>query len=198
MNIEKKLAALEKEIINQADDECKKIREDYELKKDELVAKLELELLAEIYNSIQKEKRRISKEKNNRVLAFSSDAKRKLSLQREKMIDQIFEDVEKKVSAFVESAEYPDYLKKNIDFALSVFQNEKITLILSKNDQKYADELKNYNPYVENVEITADDILGGLRAVGLTSGKIYDNTLKNAIAVERRNFLKNNKLGITG
>jgi vacuolar-type H+-ATPase subunit E/Vma4 len=195
MNIEKKLAALEKEIINQAGDECKNIREDYELKKDELVAKQEIELFSEIYNSIQKEKRRVSKEKNNRILAFSSDTKRKLSLQREKIIDQIFEDVEKKVSAFVESSEYPAYLKKNVDFALSVFHNEKISLILSKNDQKYADELKNYNAAVENVEISLDDVIGGLRAVGLTSGKIYDNTLKNAISAERRNFLKNNKLG---
>ena len=188
MNINKKLEALEKEIISQAEDECSKIKEEYEHKKNEMVSKQELIILSDAYNHIQRVKRQILKDKNNHVLSVSSEYKHKLSTMREGMIGDLFLDVKKKLSEFTKTDNYFTYLKNTIESVLVAFENEELTLVLYKDDKDYKDELSRLNG-ISKIEFTLDENIGGFIIKSQT--KTYDNTFKTLLERERKDFLKN-------
>ena len=188
MNIDKKLENLEKEIISQAEDECDKLREEYENKKNDMVSRQELIILSDAYNHIQKEKRQILKDKNNRILAASSEYRHKLANMRENMIDELFLDIKKRISDFTKSENYLAYLKNTIESVLSAFPNEKVSLVLYKDDRDYKDTLLKIEG-VEEVSFTLEDNIGGFMVKGQTKG--YDNTFKTLLERERKDFLKN-------
>jgi vacuolar-type H+-ATPase subunit E/Vma4 len=194
MNIEKKLELLEKEIMIQAQDECRAILEKYENKKNDMISKCELSLYDSIYSDIQKEKKHIQKEKNSRILAVSYDNKQKFATKREELINEIFFLVNKKVNSFINSDEYISYLYKKVDMVNSLYENEEIEIFINKSDEKYKISLMDYNKKIVSVQISKDDIKGGIIFKGLKSGKVFDNSMKSIIAYERNNFLKSNNL----
>ena len=188
MNIDKKLESLEKEIISQAEDECAKIKEEYEHKKADVVGKQELIILSDAYNYIQRVKRQLLKEKNNRILSDTSEYRHKLSTMRERMIDDLFFEVKKRLVDFTESDDYFSYLKSELESILAAFSDEEVKLILCKDDKNYKEGLLALKG-VSEVEFTLSENIGGFIIKGQT--KIYDNTFKTLLERERKDFLKN-------
>ena len=188
MNINKKLEALEKEIISQAEDECFRIKEEYEHKKSDMVSKQELIILSDAYNYIQKVKRQVLKDKNNRILSVTSEYKHKLSAMRETAIDDLFLDIKKKLVDFTRSEAYFSYLKNEIESVLAAFPNEEVTLVLYKDDKDYKSKLSRIKG-VSEVEFTLSESIGGFIIKGQT--KTYDNTFRTLLERERKDFLKN-------
>jgi vacuolar-type H+-ATPase subunit E/Vma4 len=194
MNIEKKLENLEKEIMIQAKDECSIILEEYETKKNDMISKFELVIYDNIYSSIQKEKRRLQKEKNSRILAVSYENKQKIASKREELVNGIFSEINDKVDSYINSEAYLGFLYKVVDKVATLYKNEQIQVTINKADQKYQQNLMDYNKKIVSVDLSLEDIKGGIIFKGLTTGKIFDNSLKSIITFERNNFLKSNKL----
>jgi vacuolar-type H+-ATPase subunit E/Vma4 len=76
----------------------------------------------------------------------------------------------------------------------SLYENEEIEIFINKSDEKYKISLMDYNKKIVSVQISKDDIKGGIIFKGLKSGKVFDNSMKSIIAYERNNFLKSNNL----
>jgi len=188
MNVDKKLEALEKEIISHAEDECVGIKEEYERKKSDMVSKQELIILSDAYNHIQKIKRQLMKDKNNRILSVSSEYKHKLSVMREQLIDELFSDIRKKLVEYTKSGAYFEYLKNTIESVVVAFPNEELSLVLYKDDKDYKDKLLQISD-IRDISFTLDEIVGGFLLKG--QSKIYDNTFKTLLERERKDFLKN-------
>lgn len=195
MNVEEKLKKLSEATMKQVDEECEQIKNNYEEKKDKLVNEAELELLTSVYSNIQREKQKASKEKNSHVLAVDTENKQKYTVLRSKLIDEIFDTVSEKVREYTKTEEYKNHLTGILKDAEYVFPDEDIEVVCDKSDKQYADFIKMQNGRIVSLEISPEDIIGGLIIKGTKTKKIYDSSFKAVLAEERRNFLKNNKFG---
>lgn len=195
MNIEEKLKNLSDATMKQVEEECEQIRKEYEKKKEEIVSKAELEMLSSVYSNIQREKQKASKEKNSHILAVDAENKQKFTVLRNKLIDEIFDSVMEKVREYVKSDEYKTYIANILKDAGYIFENEDIEVICDKNDKKYADFIRMQSSRIVSLEISSEDLIGGLIIKGTKTKKIYDNSFKTILWNERKNFLKNNKFG---
>ena len=195
MNIEEKLKNLSDATMKQVEEECEQIRKEYEKKKEEIVSKAELEMLSSVYSNIQREKQKASKEKNSHILAVDAENKQKFTVLRNKLIDEIFDSVMEKVREYVKSDEYKTYIANILKDAGYIFENEDIEVICDKNDKKYADFIRMQSSRIVSLEISSEDLIGGLIIKGTKTKKIYDNSFKTILLNERKNFLKNNKFG---
>ena len=195
MNIEEKLKNLSDATMKQVEEECEQIRKEYEKKKEEIVSKAELEMLSSVYSNIQREKQKASKEKNSHILAVDAENKQKFTVLRNKLIDDIFDSVTEKVREYTKSDEYKTYIANILKDAGYIFENEDIEVICDKNDKKYADFIRMQSSRIVSLEISSEDLIGGLIIKGTKTKKIYDNSFKTILLNERKNFLKNNKFG---
>lgn len=131
---------------------------------------------------------KIERETRAEILRADADARRELAEYREMLVNGIFEAAEKKLSEYMKTDGYNEWLVKNAEKAIEEC-GEGCDLIEANEADK--GKLTGFGIPVETA-----DIKGGVRAVNRKCGIISDYSVDSMIAEKRKNFLSRSGLKI--
>ena len=133
------------------------------------------------------EKEKLKRE-NNKVLSTEQlQIKRTHSLKNMELKNQLFAEVEKKLLAFKETPAYKDYLSEKIEKALKFAQGQKLEFFLDSSDSALLEELAAQTG--ASLHISAEHIIGGVRAVIPEKHILIDNSFAAVMGEERESFI---------
>lgn len=189
MNLEEKLESFSNMAISEAEKKrnemLKKIKEESSLACDEF-RKKENRRKDEI---LKEENAKIQQEKNKKLIETSIKSKKTLIDLREKLTNDLFSSVTKKIEAYITSDEYLNKLKNDIT-KLSDEYNDEIEIYLDKRNMSLKSQLnENKNINIKILE-AKENLLGGYKALIKSKNIIIDNSYREKIMEEQRNFSK--------
>lgn len=197
MSVEsEKLYRFENAIFSSIEHEINSIVDVAQKEKDEIVQKAKEKYL---YNA-SKEIRRIVKKLQERTVKLISQeeikAKGEVLKHRERLVNELFENVVEKINTFTSSEQYVKFLIKSANEAIEDTQNGDITILIRQEDMKYKDDI--LNSVVANCTIEVDTgIKHGGVSILIKGGKVLiDRTLDSAIDEQRKRFVFESGLGI--
>jgi vacuolar-type H+-ATPase subunit E/Vma4 len=127
---QRKLDAFIKEIISDADRERDRIRADYRARMDEAIEEAKLTYCAEAERYFQNEMTRVRAESGRAISKKLMGDKHALFLYRQKLTDELSEDVKKRIDAYTRTPEYMIHLEKLFYTALEQFHFEPVVVYL--------------------------------------------------------------------
>lgn len=191
-DLEKKLVNFSHMILSEAERKKEKLMSELKEKQDAIVKEKETSFLADAYEDIQKAVARYAKENNERVMKLEMQLKKDVILEREKIIDQVFEDVQKRLIEFTAAPEYLDWLLNTTQKALDEIGDGDIRVTVE--DLKYKDAILARFGGCTVSEAEEKDIIGG---VIVYKENIFVNyTIKELLSEQHKNFLKTSGLSI--
>ena len=124
-----------KKIISEAENEAKRIKEETRKK----LANFEKEtkdLVLEIKDKeLEKELPHLEYIRRRTEAEFQQKAKRTRIQTKEKLIDEVFEKVEKDLLSFRKSIEYKEYLESKLESTQRAFRSKDMKLLIDKRDE---------------------------------------------------------------
>ena len=109
---------------------------------------------------------------------------------RDKLVDNIFNEVERQINEFRKTPKYIDVLVKNL-LLMHIADNSEI--YVSEEDMKYADILKKaVSAHNVTVSVSERTKLGGLSVYNADKGTIIDKTFDLALAEKKKAFANSN------
>lgn len=170
---------------------------DAERKRDEALAEIEKQKNESIREYIKKSEIKLSDRllhetgqienmANERVAEKILENKKQYLTEREKLIEQVFENIVKKLQNYVKTDDYVFSMKAKIENELS-HENHDYTVLISSSDEKMLNFAKNSN---FNFEIIDKNFIGGCKIVDNTAKTLVDMTFASAVEAEEENFLE--------
>lgn len=191
-----KLAKFQEAVFAEINLKTAQIQQEAELYKEQALQKCKDEQLDESYHLIQNKSEEIKQECKRDVAKFSLDSKRELLLKRNEITAKIFDNIREKISSFVISADYKKYLLDAIkDFSKK--QNiSDITIMVSKNDITFENEIKEAYALPCKVVENNDILLGGFVASDEHRSIYFDETLEQKLQDQKAYFIEHSKFDI--
>lgn len=187
-NINEKLSAFEKTIMEDAKKEADEILAEFEANKNKLVHDMTRTAKKEADETIKAEKEKLEREENEQLSEASAAGKRELLNLRREIVDKVFAEIKKKIADFRKSDKYYEYLKNAVISGIdSVGEGEKI-IFIDKNDSAYKEKLE--SEFKTAVKIENADFLGGARVSNTDRNIVCDNTVFDRLLEERDAFLE--------
>ena len=190
-----KLQNLARHVFAQAKSQCAGALSEVEKNKEELYSQAEIQCYEDVYNKIQKEKLRITRETNEHISRAQLDSKKSLTLRRSEIMAQVFSNVKSKIAAFTASGAYYPWLlncAKNSIAALGGAAD----IYIGASDTAHQAQLQKDCGCNVHVLDTKEDILGGVRAVDASAHRVFTDTLSQRMEEQKSEFLKISKLNI--
>ena len=132
-------------------------------------------------------------EMNKKILVLSTQSKKNLAEQRERLTDSLFEKVEARLDGFTKSQAYPEYLINKINEAKDGIisgndgiGHDDLEIFLRQEDMCFADKIKNECALF--VSAAAEDFAGGFLLYIKTKNASLDMTFKTKLAEARKNY----------
>jgi V/A-type H+-transporting ATPase subunit E len=186
VTIDDKLKLFSKIVFDKIDEEIKGDLKAFEKEKEEILKKEKEKIDKDKKKTINViEKRSEIKAKEIVSKAQVQSQKEILNL-KEKMINDLLEELKSKLKEYSQTEEYKSYLYKGIDSAVKKYNEREFIIYLSKNDyDRYKDELINRLNDSVQIKESKDDIIGGFILQDKDMKFRVDNTLLNNIYHER-------------
>ncbi len=173
-------------LINKTEAEYKQIIDDKEN-----------EYLKESYEAIQRSKSEFEHEADEEMHHAEMEAKKKVLLKREEIIDDIMNMAKERLRGFTKSDAYGEWLVKKAEDALREAGKGNKIIYVSRNDMRYADSLKAAVGADTEVESVADaGFIGGLRVYNAERRVSVDYSFGELLSDEKQSFLQNSGLVI--
>ena len=188
--IEKKLAVFSNTVLTDANRKKERLQSEIGKERDQAIHEHELEYLQDAYEDIQKAVSRCSKECNEEILKLEMQLKKEAIRKREAIIADVFCEVEKKLSAFIESEEYPAWLADAVDRAeRELLEGKKKIEVLER-------DIPLLSGREEDVCASSENIMGGARVYNLDRNTFSDYSIAAILEEEHERFLKTSGLSI--
>ena len=187
-NMEQSFNKFKSLVLDDAQKQREEIFSDIEQTKKEELEQKHTEFLGEAYKTIQDNISKIQKANKEKILQKELSAKKELILYREQLVEKIFDDVKARLSEYMNTPEYAQWLNRKIKSALDESgDGDKIVYVSS------ADEAK-----VEKcgAEIKTADLFGGVKVSNETRGIIINYSIEELLEEQKSDFLKNSGLTI--
>ena len=163
-------------IIDNYRDALQKVLEDH---KEETLRQTETRIKAETVSA---------KQQLNRAMAKSQiELKREQGKVQQELKDQIFKEAMSLVEDFMHTEQYEDYLVKCIHKAVSFAPGEAMVIYINPSDELRRSELEDATGI--KLTISAEDFIGGIRAVIRSRNILIDNSFSTALRNEYDKFL---------
>lgn len=195
-HVEDKLDHFSKMILQSATSKRNEKIEAVEKEKQKVLEKKELEFLEEAYHQIQDYLRKLRKKKNEIISRATMDGRRKLLNKREKIVKEIFQEVEEEILQFTKTPEYYAYLVESIKKNQQLINDEDVTIFISPTDEQYLEELNKKFQNKVMVDEKEQDMLGGCKIVSKTKNIVVNDSLRQKLNQQRKQFLHDSKLEI--
>lgn len=195
-NLDDKLAAFSAIVINDAREKREQLLEETEREYNERIDKKEAELLESADNKIESDMKNAGKTANERILRAEIDAKKRLILKREEIIESVMGDAAQRLESFANGAEYKDWLIQKTQKAVSETGEGKKTVYLAPRDMKFKAEIEKLGEDIAVKEAETAAPEGGVRVVNHEKRIAADYTLAVLLSEQRQTFLRESGLSI--
>lgn len=183
-------------IRNLATEKCKEIDEETESLRAQRLKALHSESDEHYAAYKAVELSRVRASFNRQVAALEADAKQHLAAERKEIFARVFEEATERLRQFTKTDAYHDFLLMSAKTVAGAFQSDRVHLYLREADKPYADELCSVISSRPKVIYTQDIEIGGLRAHGVHSGKLADDTLDARLEQQKQRFLEESGLSM--
>lgn len=148
--------------------------------------KAESEIIEDTNNMIQKEllamKNKIAIEISHKEL----EERKKLSLRRKEMMEDIFNACREKLFVFTNDSEkYSDYLKECARDISEILMRGDTVLYVRAEDMKYSDVIKEAFGRQCRIEVDKNILIGGIRGYSEVQGLIADETFDEKLKEQK-------------
>lgn len=188
--IEKKLAVFSNTVLTDANEKKERLQKEIDREREQAIHEHELEYLQDAYEDIQKAVSRCSKECNEEALKLELELKKDAIHKREAIISEVFCEVEKKLSAFIASEEYPAWLADAVERAeRELSEGRKKIEVLERDLPLLAGR-------EEEIVAASENLIGGARVYNLDRNTFSDYSIAAILEEEHEKFLKTSGLSI--
>lgn len=186
MTLDEKLDNFYHSAIEDATAQSVKILDSYELTLKQMAEEKKNTLKKQAEQKIRTESDNLLREKNKKLSNESLNIKRAISEKTKEKVDILFDDVEKRLSSYMKTPEYQDFLVNKIKDALAFANNDEITIYINPTDA----HLKSALEAATQAELTISniDFLGGIRCVITEKHILIDNSFISKLKEEKSNF----------
>ncbi|WHH61221.1 V-type ATP synthase subunit E [Petroclostridium sp. X23] len=158
--------------------------------RDGILEQRELDCLEDAYVKIQKEIRKTDKEKNEMISRAVMESKKALLQKREEIIEEIFNNIMKRIQSFLETPDYYTFLMQNILQGRQQVGQGEIIIYINKSDVSLIDKIKQQLSEPLEIQVDQEDIIGGCKVFNKTKGTLIDDSLAAKIAQQKECFLE--------
>lgn len=151
------------------------------------ISELKSEIKEKYEKRYNREEAKLKSKINEELAEKRSGYKQELLSARENLKNSVFLSVEEKLDAFINSDKYIDYIKPQIDKAVSLLNCENAVIIINENDE--AIKSLGYN-----TETTDEDFKGGCIVLDEKGGHRIDLTMKTKLEKLKAEFLQTYQL----
>lgn len=180
-----KLERFIKAVNDDVDDDAEKILGDAERKRAELLAEVTEETEALTAAKISDTAKKIQSKYMKLAAKAELDGKKEILMERERLTQQVFENVRQKLIDFTSTPAYVDYLVKT---ARSEHIRTGGVICLRPEDMKYSSEIEKALTVFCSFKEDASIKIGGLSVLYEKNGVIDDKTLDQELEDARINF----------
>ena len=154
----------------------------------------ENELYEKAYFYIQEERRKLLKKTADQISRAMMEKKRSFFEERERIVDEVFAAVQKKLANYMQTEDYTQFLVGQIQASLKESGDGEKTIVINQSDERLLPVLK--SKISAEFTISPQDIIGGCVIKNHTAHTILDNSLKEKLIFEKQAFIERSGLGI--
>ncbi|HKL79612.1 MAG TPA: V-type ATP synthase subunit E [Mobilitalea sp.] len=129
----------------------------------------------------------IKREKNRKLSHDTLDIKRRVLERTSELTDKIFLDVEKKLTEFMQTPAYQEYLISKIKEANEFARNDVVTIYINPSDSGLLQELEKATGIT--LTVSNRDFFGGIRAVIPARSILIDYSFITKLAEAKSTFM---------
>lgn len=181
-------------INRDAENECEKIMRDAKAYKKAKLASVKEKITKDNQNRIKHEISRIRSESNKEIASLDSKMRLELTKKRDEIEKSVFEEVEKKLDKFFDTADYKALLLRSAEQIGKTLQGDNLVIYLDDEDIVYAEDVKKVVGRECRVEEDDTITLGGLKAS--TDTFTADDTIQCRLEAMKSWFRENSGLEI--
>lgn len=188
-----KLSRFENTVLSETQEKIDSIIKEAEEYKQSELEKAKQQEYDKIFNYMQSQVRNIQWKYKQVITKASLDAKRKTLIFRNELSQKVFEETEKALKDFADSAKYKDYIIQKFQNAIKDFECDGAVLLLRKEDMPLAEELKKIAG-IQNVEADKTNLLGGFKIENRKTSLLLDESFASILADQKQYFYQNSGL----
>jgi len=180
------LENLERFVISHAEDKKNEVLKELEAKRAEEIEKYKKKLENNLDRYFKESSEKVQHNMANKISEKRFEHKKEYFCERERLIQQIFENVTKKLEDYVKT---DDYAKSMVEKIRSAMENEDhdYTVVISSADEKLIELAKSEG---FKTEVIDRKFIGGCRVVNNTQKTMVDMTFAMAMESESEAFLE--------
>ncbi len=180
------LANLKVLVVSQAEEKKNSVLKELEVQREAEIEKYKNKLEINLERCFKESSEKVYRNVANKISEKRFDHKKEYLCERERLIQNIFENVTKKLDDYVKTDDYAKGMLKKIQMAT---ENDSYdyTVVISSADNKLI-ELAQAEGY--NVQVIDRNFIGGCRVINNTQKTMIDMTFAKAVEEESTAFLE--------
>ncbi len=190
ITMQNKLQNFSRHVFAQAYSQRDEIEEWLAAKEKEVLSRAEIEALEAAYNKIQQNKVRIQRASNEDINRRQLEGKKQLTAHRSEIMAQVFDDVRKKIDAFIASDDYYPWLLDSARAAVQSLGEGDIAVFINESDAKFSQKLEADCQRKVLLLEPSVNIIGGVRAVNKTKHTVYTDNFAQKLEEQKKEFLR--------
>lgn len=187
MTLEEKIAHIQAVSMEQAREEGNEIISAYKTALDKVFEDHKREAVRQAQTRVRAETTSARQQKNQAMAKAQLDLKREQGRVQEELKDKLFAEVKDLVMDFMKTVDYDHFLVKCIESASAFAPGEEMTIYINSSDADKKDMLEKKTGAV--LTVSAEDFVGGMRAVIRGRNVLIDHSFKTSIANEYDQFI---------
>ena len=189
-NSQNSIKAFTDAIKRMAKEECDAINNETRQIKSQRLDALIQQTRDKYNNYVDYELLRLQADTNRQISILHENEKKELAALRSKLTDKIFDAVLTELSDFTNTTEYKKLMIRSFAEIIEALPDEELEFFVRQEDMILCDEI--CNALDRTLEIKpADDIkLGGVKAVGIKTESLADDTLDTKLEEQKKLFVE--------
>lgn len=187
MTLEEKIAHLQSTSMEEARAEGNAIIDTYREALEKVLEDHKAEALRQSETRIKAETVSAKQQLNQAMAKSQLELKRRQGKIQQELKDKIFDEANELVREFMKTESYEDYLVKCIHKAIIFAAGDPMVIYINPSDEERRSELEDASG--TRLTISAEDFIGGIRAVIRDRNILIDNSFKTALRNEYDKFI---------
>lgn len=194
---EKKLEKFTSAVLQDAEEQRQKVLAEIEEYRRSELEKAEEEVLHETYVMIQNEIAAVKNAHSKQISLAELERRRNLLLLREKISEDVFSEVSRRLKDFAAADDYVSYVCGLLKETVQDIPEGKTSLLVKKEDMKHADAFLSAYGKPAVCEESSNIMIGGVIVFNHDKGVFVDLTLDLKLASQKDWFAANSGLTIS-
>lgn len=178
--------------------ECRQIDDETAALREQRLQTLKSESRKHYKSYMEDEIARINADFNREISALEEQSKKQLTQQRSEIFESVFREVQARVQQFTETDDYRVLLMSSAKAIAEVLGGDRVRLYVRAADKAIAEALCAVFAETPEIVIAEDIRLGGIRAEGIESKQLVDDTLDMRLEEQKQRFLSESGLSLEG